>query len=123
MSEIKQLPSFEDAALLFLRTRCHINPSFAHGYWAGLICGGQSVSPKDWIVAIYEKEGGPRIEKSSGNKDLDKAALKIVRNSAPYGHFPQNMRSRDKDDVWVVITHFRFTRDQQLETELRGGVK
>lgn len=72
---------------------------------------------------IYEKEGGPRIEKSSGNKDLDKAALKIVRNSAPYGHFPQNMRSRDKDDVWVVITHFRFTRDQQLETELRGGVK
>lgn len=57
MSEIKQLPSFEDAALLFLRTRCHINPSYAHGYWAGLICGGQSVSPKDWVVAIYEKEG------------------------------------------------------------------
>lgn len=56
MPEIKQLPTFEDAALLFLRTRCPINPSYSHGYWAGLICGGQSVSPKDWIMAIYEKE-------------------------------------------------------------------
>jgi yecA family protein len=54
MSDIKQLPSFEDAALLFLRTKCQTNPSYAHGYWAGLICGGQSVSPKDWIIALYE---------------------------------------------------------------------
>ncbi len=55
MSEIKQLPSFEEAALLFLRNKCPINPSYAHGYWAGLICGGQSVSPKDWIMALYDK--------------------------------------------------------------------
>ena len=71
--------------------------------------------------SIYEKEGGPRIEKSSGNKALDKAALRIVRNAAPFGKFPQNMRSGDKDDLWVVISRFRFTRDQQLETDLRGG--
>ncbi|MBC3870642.1 TonB C-terminal domain-containing protein [Undibacterium oligocarboniphilum] len=70
---------------------------------------------------IYEKEGGPRIEKSSGSKALDKAALRIVRHAAPFGKFPQNMRSTDKDDLWVVITRFKFTRDQQLETELRGG--
>lgn len=56
MSDIKQLPSFEDAALLFLRTRCQINPSYAHGYWAGLICGGQSVSPKEWINALFDKK-------------------------------------------------------------------
>jgi yecA family protein len=55
MSEIKQLPPFEDAALLFLRSRCQINPSYAHGYWTGLICGGQSVSPKDWIIALFDK--------------------------------------------------------------------
>jgi protein TonB len=70
---------------------------------------------------IYEKEGGPRIEKSSGSKALDKAALRIVRHAAPFGKFPPNMRSTDKDDLWVVITRFKFTRDQQLETELRGG--
>ena len=71
--------------------------------------------------SIYEKEGGPRIEKSSGNKALDKAALRIVRSAAPFGKFPQNMRSTDKDDLWVVITRFKFTREEQLETELRGG--
>ncbi|MDO8701317.1 MAG: TonB family protein [Undibacterium sp.] len=70
---------------------------------------------------IYEKDGGPKVEKSSGNKALDAAALRIVRRAAPFGKFPPNMRSTDKDDLWVVITRFKFTRDQQLETELRGG--
>jgi len=23
--------------------------------------------------------------------------------------------------VWEVITHFKFTREEELETELRGG--
>ena len=71
--------------------------------------------------SIYEKDGGPKVEKSSGNKALDAAALRIVRRAAPFGKFPPNMRSTDKDDLWVVITRFKFTRDQQLETELRGG--
>ena len=71
--------------------------------------------------SIYEKDGGPKVEKSSGNKALDAAALRIVRRAAPFGKFPPNMRSSDKDDLWVVITRFKFTRDQQLETELRGG--
>jgi len=70
---------------------------------------------------IYEKDGGPRIEKSSGSKELDKAALRIIRHAAPFEKFPQNMRSADKNDLWVVITRFKFTRDEQLETELRGG--
>ena len=72
---------------------------------------------------IYEKDGGPKVEKSSGNKALDEAALRIVRRAAPFGRFPPNMRSKDKDDLWVVITRFKFTRDEQLETELRGGAK
>jgi protein TonB len=70
---------------------------------------------------IYEKEGGPRVEHSSGNKALDNAALRIVRRAAPFGRFQANMRSTDKDDVWEVITHFKFTREEELETELRGG--
>ena len=70
---------------------------------------------------IYEKEGGPRVEHSSGNKALDNAALRIVRRAAPFGRFQSKMRSTDKDDVWEVITHFKFTREEGLETELRGG--
>jgi protein TonB len=70
--------------------------------------------------SIYEKEGGPRVEHSSGSKALDNAALRIVRRAAPFGRFKANMRSTDKDDVWEVITHFKFTREAELETELRG---
>jgi protein TonB len=70
---------------------------------------------------IYEKGGGPKVEKSSGIPALDEAALRIVRKAAPFGNFPPNMRSKDKDDIWIVITQFKFTRDQQLETEMRGG--
>jgi protein TonB len=70
--------------------------------------------------SIYEKEGGPRVERSSGNAALDKAALAIVRRSAPFGKFPANMRSADKDDLWIVITRFKFTREEKLQAELRG---
>ena len=70
---------------------------------------------------IYEKDGGPRVERSSGNKALDAAALRIVRRSAPFGRFPVNMRTAGKDDVWEVITRFKFTREDGLEAQLRGS--
>jgi protein TonB len=68
---------------------------------------------------IFDEEGGPRIEKSSGNVALDDAALRIVRRSAPFGSFPENMRSNVKEDVWIVITRFKFTRNADLKTELK----
>jgi len=71
--------------------------------------------------AVYQKDGGIRIEKSSGNPDLDKAAIAIVRRAAPFGRFPAKMLSADKDDVWVMVAGFKFTRNQTLETEFRGN--
>ena len=71
--------------------------------------------------SIYEKEGGPHVERSSGNPVLDRAALNIVRRSAPFGKFPSTMRSTDKDDQWIVIVRFKFTREEKMETDLRGG--
>ena len=70
---------------------------------------------------IYQKDGGARVEKSSGNPELDKAALAIVRRAAPFGRFPPNMLSSDKDDLWVIITRFKFTREEKMEADLRGG--
>ena len=70
--------------------------------------------------SIYERDGGPRVERSSGNPALDQASLRIVRRAAPFGKFPPNMRSTDKDDVWEIITRFKFTREDALQTETRG---
>jgi protein TonB len=70
--------------------------------------------------SIYDKEGGPHIERSSGNAALDRAALAIVRRAAPFGKFPANMRSTDKDDLWIVVTRFKFTREEKLTAELRA---
>ncbi|MDC8758741.1 energy transducer TonB family protein [Janthinobacterium fluminis] len=70
---------------------------------------------------IYQKDGGARVEKSSGNPALDAAALAIVRRAAPFGRFPPNMLSSDKDDLWVIITRFKFTREERMEANLTGG--
>ncbi|WP_334188021.1 energy transducer TonB [Noviherbaspirillum sp.] len=71
--------------------------------------------------SIYRKEGGPKVQISSKIPALDKAALRIVEKAAPFGSFPGNMRSTGKDDVWEIITRFKFTREEGLETELRGS--
>lgn len=71
--------------------------------------------------SIYSKEGGARIERSSGNLDLDSATLKIIERAAPFGRFPDNMRSSGKDDVWEVISTFEFTHEGLLEAQLMGG--
>jgi periplasmic protein TonB len=71
---------------------------------------------------IYQKDGGARVEKSSGNPALDQAALNIVRRAAPFGRFPPDMLSRDQDDLWVIITRFRFTREEKMEAELPGSI-
>ncbi|OGS94017.1 MAG: energy transducer TonB [Gallionellales bacterium RBG_16_56_9] len=70
---------------------------------------------------LYLRDGGPRVERSSGNPALDRAALRIVSRAAPFGRFPPNMRSAGKDDVWEVITRFNFTREEGLKAELRGS--
>ena len=71
--------------------------------------------------SLYMKEGGPRIERSSGNAALDAAALAIVRQAAPFGPFPAALMKDGRERVWEIVTRFSFTREQQLETESIGG--
>lgn len=59
-----------------------------------------------------------RIEQSSGNRTLDRRAEAIVRSAAPFGRFSEAMRAQA--DQIVVISRFRFTRDETLETRLTG---
>lgn len=71
--------------------------------------------------SLYTKEGGPTIEHSSGNPALDKAALNIVRRAAPFGRFPPNMLLKKGESVWVVVSRFKFTREQALQTQMYGN--
>ncbi|WP_050469755.1 TonB C-terminal domain-containing protein [Herbaspirillum chlorophenolicum] len=70
---------------------------------------------------IYERDGGVVVKTSSGNPALDQAAVAIVRRSAPFGRFPDNMRTTGRDDVWEIVTRFRFTRDQGLQAQFGAG--
>jgi protein TonB len=71
---------------------------------------------------IYEGDGdgGIVIERSSGNPDLDAAAKRIIRRAAPFAKFPANMRSTEKNDVWVMTTRFKFT-NEDFTAELHGA--
>lgn len=69
---------------------------------------------------IYDKEGGVRVERSSGNPILDRAAVAIVRRSAPFDRLPDNMRTTGRDDVWEIITRFHFTHEEILRAQMQG---
>jgi periplasmic protein TonB len=56
-----------------------------------------------------------QVERSSGNTALDRQALAIAKSAGPFGSFTQGM-ARNEDIV--VISQFRFTRDETLETQL-----
>jgi protein TonB len=71
--------------------------------------------------SLYGKEGGPRIERSSGNATLDAAALDIVRRAAPFGRFPAGLPTDGKEQVWEIITRFAFTNEEVLSTSAAGG--
>jgi periplasmic protein TonB len=77
---------------------------------------------QDGTIYAKDRDEGITVDRSSGNPALDEAAKRIVRRAAPFGVFAKNMRSTGREDVWVMTTRFKFTRDDALEAELRGNV-
>jgi protein TonB len=59
---------------------------------------------------------GAEVVRSSGDRTLDRQAVAIVRDAAPYGEFSLAMR-READQL-VVTSRFRFTREEGLATTL-----
>ena len=57
------------------------------------------------------------IVQGSGNAQLDRRAEAIARAAGPFGNFGPAMRA--KADQIAVVSRFRFTREQTLETSLR----
>ena len=56
------------------------------------------------------------IVETSGNLTLDRRAASIARAAGPFGRFNDAMRRRA--DQIVVVSRFKFTRDDTLETKL-----
>lgn len=75
---------------------------------------------QDGNIYRTDRDDGITIERSSGNPALDEAAKRIVRRAVPFGAFAKNMRSVDRDDVWIMTTRFKFTREDALEAEMQG---
>jgi protein TonB len=59
---------------------------------------------------------GTEVVETSGNTTLDRRAQAIARAAGPFGRFNDAMRR--KADQIVVVSRFRFTRDETLETKL-----
>jgi protein TonB len=56
-----------------------------------------------------------QVERSSGHKLLDQAAIRIVRLAAPFDRFPDNIR-RDTDIIHITRT-WTFARGDQVTAE------
>ena len=76
-----------------------------------------SVDAQGRIANNAQGKDGLSIGRSSGNPELDRQALAIVRASAPFGAFPSEMHQQI--DVLDWISTFEFTRDGSDRLELR----
>jgi len=56
------------------------------------------------------------VVESSGNPTLDRRAAAIAKAAGPFGHFNAAMR-RQADQI-LVVSRFRFTRDETLEANV-----
>ncbi len=71
------------------------------------------------MVVTVDRQGRvveTEIAESSGNRVLDRRAEAIARAAAPFGSFTESMR-KEADQI-VVISRFRFSRNETLETRM-----
>ena len=76
-----------------------------------------SVDAQGRIANNVQGKDGLSIGRSSGNTELDRQALAIVRASAPFGVFPVEMRNQI--DILDWVSTFDFTRDGSDRLDLR----
>lgn len=81
--------------------------------------GGKKLYGELTMVVTVNRRGqvvSTEIAESSGNRQLDRRAELIARSAAPFGAFTQAMRQQA--DQIVVVSRFRFSRNETLETRL-----
>ena len=81
--------------------------------------GGKKIYGELTMLVTVNFDGqvlATEIVQSSGNRTLDRRAEAIARSAGPFGNFTDEMRR--KAYQIVVVSRFRFTRDEVLETRL-----
>jgi len=71
------------------------------------------------MIVTVDKDGrvvDTEVVETSGNRTLDRRAATIARAAGPFGRFNKAMRGQA--DQIVVVSRFKFTRDDVLETKL-----
>jgi protein TonB len=71
------------------------------------------------MVVTVDRQGqvvSTEIAECSGNRALDRRAEAIARAAGPFGHFSASMR-KEADQI-VVVSRFRFSRNETLETRV-----
>jgi protein TonB len=76
-----------------------------------------SVDAQGRIANNAQGRDGLSVGRSSGNPELDRQALAVVRASAPFGVFPAEMRNQI--DILDWVSTFDFTRDGSDRLDLR----
>lgn len=81
--------------------------------------GGKKLYGELTMVVTVDQQGqvvATEVAESSGNRQLDRRAEVIARSAGPFGHFTQTMRQQA--DQIVVVSRFRFSRNETLETRI-----
>lgn len=81
--------------------------------------GGKKLYGELTMVVTVDRLGqvvATEIAESSGNRTLDRRAEAIARAAAPFGRFTAGMR-KEADQI-VVVSRFRFSRNETLETRV-----
>jgi protein TonB len=84
--------------------------------------GGKKLYGELTMVVTVNHDGrvvNTEIVESSGNTTLDRRAATIARTAGPFGTFNKAMR-RQADQI-VVVSRFKFTRDETLEAKVSSS--
>jgi protein TonB len=80
---------------------------------------GQKLYGELTMIVTVNHDGrvlATEVVETSGNATLDRRAQTIARAAGPFGAFTDAMRRRA--DQIVVVSRFKFTRDETLQTKL-----
>jgi len=84
--------------------------------------GGKKLYGELTMIVTVNHDGrvlDTEVVQSSGNPTLDRRAAAIAKSAGPFGPFNKAMR-RQADQI-LVVSRFKFTRDETLEANVTSG--